>query len=145
MTGLPAPKQSEACTVPSNNSIRLNNGECDMGAREKSTGPNDSRPGLPRRNTMICCLSTRTSASSAARDRKRSTTKPKNLPAVFAHPTQDRPILSRLPTGSDLRQGQAMTRVDRAIAEQTIGVIEETKWPTKGTVREYSGDARLCH
>jgi hypothetical protein len=33
----------------------------------------------------------------------------------------------------------------RAIAEQIIGVIEETKWPTKGTVREYSGDARLCH
>jgi len=25
---------------------------------------------------------------------------------VIAHPTQDRPILSRLPTGSDLRQGQ---------------------------------------
>jgi putative ABC transport system substrate-binding protein len=40
---------------------------------------------------MICCLSTRTSASSAAE---------------IAHPTQDRPILSRLPTGSDLRQGQ---------------------------------------
>jgi len=30
----------------------------------------------------------------------------------------------------------------RAIAEQTTGVKEETKWPTKGTVREYSGDAR---
>jgi hypothetical protein len=42
-----------------------------------STVRNDSRPGLPRRNTMICCLSTRTSASSAARDRNRSTTKPK--------------------------------------------------------------------
>jgi len=27
-------------------------------------------------------------------------------PAEIAHPTQDRPILSRLPTGSDLRQGQ---------------------------------------
>jgi hypothetical protein len=42
-----------------------------------STAKNDIRFGLPRRNTMICCLSTRTSASSAARDRNRSTTKPK--------------------------------------------------------------------
>jgi hypothetical protein len=30
----------------------------------------------------------------------------------------------------------------RAIAERTIGVKEETKWPTKGTVREYSEDAQ---
>jgi len=28
---------------------------------------------------------------------------PEDLPAEIAHPTQDRPILSRLPTGSDLR------------------------------------------
>ena len=42
-----------------------------------STAKNGIRFGLPRRNTMICCLSTRTSASSAARDRNRSTTKPK--------------------------------------------------------------------
>ena len=35
-----------------------------------------------------------------------------------------------------LRRGQT-----RAIAEQTIGVKEETKWPTKGRLREYSGDA----
>jgi hypothetical protein len=63
-----------------------------------STAKNGIRFGLPRRNTMICCLSTKTSASSAARDRNRST--------EIAHPTQDRPILSRLPTGSDLRQGQ---------------------------------------
>ena len=42
-----------------------------------STVRNDSRLGLPRRNTMICCLSTRTSASSAALDQNRSTIKPK--------------------------------------------------------------------
>ena len=42
-----------------------------------STAKNGIRFGLPRRKTMICCLSTRTSASSAARDRNRSTTKPK--------------------------------------------------------------------
>ena len=44
-----------------------------------STARNDIRFGLPRRNTMICCLSTRTSASSAARDRNRSTTIQKKL------------------------------------------------------------------
>src|SRR5262245_10440895 len=52
-----------------------------MGARDKPTGQpriilstvrNNARLGLPRRNTMICCLSTRTSASSATRKRNRS-------------------------------------------------------------------------
>src|SRR5215208_3458123 len=38
-----------------------------------SAAVNGSRVGLPRRSTMICCRSTRISASSAARDRNRST------------------------------------------------------------------------
>jgi hypothetical protein len=42
-----------------------------------STAKNDIRFGLPRRNTMICCLSTRTSACSAARDRNKSMINPK--------------------------------------------------------------------
>ena len=50
-----------------------------------STAKNDIRFGLPRRNTMICCLSTRTSASSAARDRNRSTTKPKKISLQRSH------------------------------------------------------------
>src|SRR4029453_18505976 len=39
-----------------------------------STVKNDSRLGLPRRSTMICCRKTRISASNAARGRIRSTT-----------------------------------------------------------------------
>ena len=50
-----------------------------------STAKNDIRFGLPRRNTMICCLSIRTSASSAARDRNRSTTKPKKISLQRSH------------------------------------------------------------
>ena len=41
-----------------------------------STAKNDIPFGLPRRKTMICCLRIRISASSAARDRNRSTTNP---------------------------------------------------------------------
>ena len=80
----PAPKQPEACTVPPHHGIGSNDGERVAGLRKQaaprinlSTAKNDIRFGSPRRNTMICCLSTRTSASSAARDRNRSTTKPK--------------------------------------------------------------------
>ena len=42
-----------------------------------SLAENGIRPTLPRRSTMICCRSTRISASSAARDRNRSRTRPK--------------------------------------------------------------------
>ena len=41
-----------------------------------SAARNGNRAGWPRRSTMICCRSTRTSASSAARDRNRSKTRP---------------------------------------------------------------------
>ena len=40
-----------------------------------SPAENGNRPTLPRRSTMICCRSTRTSASSAVRDRNRSRTR----------------------------------------------------------------------
>ena len=43
----------------------------------RSLAENGNRPSLPRRSTMICCRSTRISASSAARDRNRSRTRPK--------------------------------------------------------------------
>ena len=42
-----------------------------------SLAVNGNRPTLPRRSTMICCRSTRISASSVARDRNRSKTRPK--------------------------------------------------------------------
>src|SRR5262245_23820024 len=72
--------------VPPNHGIGSNDGERVASVRKQvadptqtnlSTARNGIRFGLPRRKTMICCLSTRTSASSTARDRNRSTTKPK--------------------------------------------------------------------
>ncbi len=42
-----------------------------------STADNGTRPGLPRRSTLICCRNTRISASSAARGRNRSTAAPR--------------------------------------------------------------------
>ena len=42
-----------------------------------SLAENGNRPTLPRRSTMICCRSTRISASSVARDRNRSKTRQK--------------------------------------------------------------------
>ena len=42
-----------------------------------SMARNDTRLGLPRRSTMICCRNTRISASNVARGRNKSTTIPK--------------------------------------------------------------------
>src|SRR5262249_27617515 len=83
--GLPAPKQSETCTVPSDHRLGSNDGECVAGLRKQLADPtqndlvdgkirNDSRLGLPRRSTVICCRNTRILASNAARGRNRSTT-----------------------------------------------------------------------
>jgi len=46
-------------------------------------------------------------------------------PAEIAYPTQDHPILSRLPTGSDLRQGQLISNsVSKTLrANRTAGPI----------------------
>jgi hypothetical protein len=63
--------------------------------------------GRVRRNTLICCLKTRTSASSATRDRSRSIT----IPKISLHKSnieqQHCPILNQPPAGWRLRQGQA--------------------------------------
>jgi hypothetical protein len=67
--------------------------------------------GQARRSTLSCCLSTTISASSAARDRKRSAIIPKNN---LLHPDikqQHRPILCQPATGSDLRQGQVISGI----------------------------------
>src|SRR6516162_9792495 len=62
--------------------------------------------GQARRSTLSCCLSTTISASSAARDRKRSTIIPKNNLLHSDIEQQHGPILCQPATGSDLRQGQ---------------------------------------
>ena len=67
---------------------------------------NRSLLGLARRSTLICCLSTRISASSATCDRNRSLV----IPRINRHKSsigyQHRAILSQLPARLNLRQGQ---------------------------------------
>jgi hypothetical protein len=67
---------------------------------------NRSFLGLARRSTLICCLSTRISASSATCDRNRSMA----IPKISRHKSniecQHRAILSQLPARLNLRQEQ---------------------------------------
>src|SRR5260221_3202951 len=67
---------------------------------------NRSLLGLARRSTLICCLSTRISASSATRDRNRSLAIPKISRHKSSIAYQHRAILSQLPARLNLRQGQ---------------------------------------
>jgi succinate dehydrogenase / fumarate reductase membrane anchor subunit len=67
---------------------------------------NRSLLGLARRSTLICCLSTRISASSATRDRNRSLAIPKINRHKSSIGHQHRAILSQLPARLNLRQGQ---------------------------------------
>jgi hypothetical protein len=67
---------------------------------------NRSLLGLARRSTLICCRSTRISASSATCDRNRSLA----IPRINRHKSsiehQHRAILAQLPARLNLRQGQ---------------------------------------
>src|SRR6202521_2041347 len=62
--------------------------------------------GAVRRRTFICCRNVRISASSAARDRNRSTTIQTMSLTRSLIPLQHRPILDQLPVRLSLRQGQ---------------------------------------
>jgi hypothetical protein len=53
--------------------------------------------GLARRSTLICCLNTKISASSVARDRSRSIIVPKISLHKFNIELQHRPILDQPP------------------------------------------------
>ena len=74
---------------------------------------NRSLLGLARRSTLICCLSTRISASSATRDRNRSLAIAKINRHKSSIGCQHRAILSQLPARLNLRQGQLMPPVSR--------------------------------
>src|SRR6266852_3608230 len=74
---------------------------------------NRSLLGLARRSTLICCLSTRISASSATCDRNRSMAIPKISRHKFSIECQHRAILSQLPARLNLRQGQSSPRATR--------------------------------
>jgi hypothetical protein len=71
---------------------------------------NRSLLGLARRSTLICCLSTRISASSVTRDRNRSLAIAKISRHKSSIGYQHRAILSQLPARLNLRQGQVETR-----------------------------------
>ena len=60
-------------------------------------------PRLPRRRTMICCRSTKISASNAARGRNRSMTTPNNIRQRSNMTGEHHTILPSTPTGWNLR------------------------------------------
>jgi len=99
-----------------------------------SIEPNRSLLGLARRSTLICCLSTKISASSVARDRSRSITVPKISLHKSNIAQQHRPILDQPPadriydrTGSI--NGKSSTTNDR---------VYSTAWPVTLTTRRCS-------
>src|SRR3984893_15382100 len=88
---------------------------------------NRSLLGLARRSTLICCLSTRISASSATCDRNRSLAIAKINRHKSSIGYQHRAILSQLPARLNLRQGQAQApaRVIQMIKKPKLAV----GWP----------------
>src|SRR3954453_16539268 len=86
MPRFPAPIRSETGTMPTDHGVRLDDCQYIIHlGNSRQTPPNISLSiemkggllGRVRRNTLICCLKTRISASSATRDRSRSITIPK--------------------------------------------------------------------
>jgi hypothetical protein len=69
----------------------------------------------PRRSTLICCLSTRISASSATCDRNRSLAIPKINRHKSSIGYQHRAILSQLPARLNLRQGQLRSKMAKQL------------------------------
>src|SRR5206468_6791312 len=99
-------------TMPTDHGVRSDNCQCiiDLGKQSADTSNislsnklKGARRGLARCITLICCLKTRISASSSARDRNRSTT----ILKISLHKSnieqQNRPILCQPPAGLDLR------------------------------------------
>src|SRR6516162_398070 len=83
--------------------------------------------GQARRSTLSCCLSTTISASSAARDRKRSTITPKNNLLHSDIEQQHRPILCQS-AGSDLRQGHQFCFRPFPISRKKCAAGSLRKW-----------------
>src|SRR6266852_7238004 len=103
---LPAPVQTETRTVPSDYGPGPNNRKRIKNAREEAIETNDTNRsmapkvcflGAVRRRTMICCRNVKISASSAARDRNRSTTAQTMSLKRYLITDQHRPILGQPP------------------------------------------------
>src|SRR6202035_3041525 len=112
----PSPIRSKSCTVPTHYGLRSDDckGAIHLGKQSADASQyqpvnrNKSKPlRIARRSTLICCLSTRISASSATRDRNRLLAIPKINRHKFSIGYQHRAILSQLPARLNLRQGQA--------------------------------------
>jgi hypothetical protein len=116
----PSPMRSKSRTVPTDYGLRSDDCKCApyVLGNSRQTLPNidlsietnRSLLGLARRSTLICCLSTRISASSATRDRDRSLAIPKINRHKSSIGHQHRAILSQLPARLNLRQGQGWCR-----------------------------------
>jgi hypothetical protein len=105
----------------------LHDGECGIGTRNKPTDPTQNDP-IDRKKwqpTWLTptqyddLLSEHQDFGFQRRSRpKQVNDQAEDQPAEIPHPTQDCPILRRLPTGSDLRQGQG--KVDMVIALRNV-------------------------
>src|SRR6478609_11138840 len=98
--------------MPAHHRLRPDDGKCITGIWKQpadqprtnlSLAENGNRPTLPRRSTMICCRSTRISASSVARDRKQIEDETEDQFDETQHPGQRDPILCATPTGFNLQ------------------------------------------
>src|ERR1700692_3855498 len=82
--------------------------------------------GAVRRRTFICCRNVRISASSAARDRNRSTTIQTMSLTRSLIPQQHRPILDQLLVRLSLRQGQGhMSKFKRGLRMEAFLGLEQ--------------------
>src|SRR3979490_1188612 len=114
----PSPIRSKSPTVPTTVSGRTIASAPYILGNSRQTPPNinlsietnRSLLGLARRSTLICCLSTRISASSATCDRNRSLAIPKISRHKSSIGYQHRAILSQLPARLNLRQGRGHQR-----------------------------------
>ena len=112
----PSPIRPKSRTVPTHYGLRSDDASAPyILGNSRQTPPNinlsietnRSLLGLARRSTLICCLSTRISASSATCDRNRSLAIPKISRHKSSIGYQHRAILSQLPARLNLRQGGA--------------------------------------
>jgi hypothetical protein len=113
----PSPIRSKSRTVPTDYGLRsddckgtihLGKQSADASQYQLSIETNRSLLGLARRSALICCLSTKISASSATCDRNRSLAIPKISRHKSSIGYQHRAILSQLPARLNLRQGQGL-------------------------------------
>src|SRR6202165_754017 len=115
----PSPIRSKSRTVPTDYGLRSDDCKCAIHLGKQLVDATQYQPvnrhkskslRIARRSTLICCPSTRISASSATRDRNRSLAIAKINRHKSSIGYQHRAILSQLPARLNLRQGQLLLR-----------------------------------